>query len=78
MTRGDDAVVLVAVDLAGPEIQFDHAALLGRRRQQVNVNLVGAEAGAALADLGKVQGAGGVDGVADRQNRAAAGGIAVH
>ena len=43
------------LDLAGPEIELDHAAHLGLLGQQVHVDLVGAELGAALADLGEVE-----------------------
>ena len=59
------------MELTGLEVELDKLALLGRAGEQMNVDLIGAELGAALADLGEVQRRGIVGDAADRENRAA-------
>ena len=72
MARRRDDLVRIAINAAGAKIQFDHAALVRRRRQQMDMNLVGAKPRRAVADLGEIERRGPVLQVADGQNRAMA------
>src|SRR5919109_2770595 len=63
---------------AGPQVALDEAALAIVSSQEMDMHFVGAELGAAMADLSEIERYGLVAGTADTQDCSAAAGLAPH